>query len=253
MYRCVRHLFILFTKVNNYFGRPTSSSLLRALLALEPNGYKLVHAITLLSAISHTTLSAEQRAQLIIPDATGNFHDISKVYYNDLGHRAPLVVMPDDVYLAHPKIDLELASALEMVFLGVSNLNISEDDDDEDMGENLPTRISNVLRQYSVEQAFGEFVSNAADAKACDVGFLIDEVVAPTSTLLCPQMAEFQQNPSWVIHNDAIFRESDFKGIRRVGTGGKESSRDTIGQFGLGALSMFHFCEVSIKISGAAS
>lgn len=218
---------------------------LHALQSKSSTQKTLLQCIALVNAIVRSHPSDEQRVQVLLPDVNGHLYPIAQVYYNDLGHQAPLVKLPEDIYLAHPKIDVDLATRLKMTFLGLSELNVWDDDEEEDMGEKLTTRISNVLRQYTVEQAFGEFVSNAADAKAKSVGLLVDERSAATSRILSPSMASFQRDPSLVIYNDAIFQEKDFQGIKRIGTGGKEGNTESIGQFGLGALSMFHFTEVS--------
>jgi sacsin len=60
-------------------------------------------------------------------------------------------------------------------------------------------------------------------------------------------MRELQLCPALIIHNNSTFSDRDFKGILRVGTGGKRGRMDTIGQFGLGSLVMFHFTEVSAE------
>lgn len=216
---------------------------LNNLKQLPSNAQTVNTSVALLQALVKADLNDEQRAQLIIPDINGQFYPISQVHYNDLGDRAYLVPLPSDVYLASKKIDADLALALRVTFLGLSGLELRDENDEEDMGEELTTRINNVLRQYTTEQAFGEFVSNAVDAKATAVGILIDERPGATSSLLSQSLAQLQ-GPSLVIHNNALFEDKDFRGIRRIGRGGKEGRNDTIGQFGLGSLAMFHFAEV---------
>ena len=121
------------------------------------------------------------------------------------------------------------------------------------MHEDLTRRISNVLKQYSVEQMFNEFLANAADAGASEYNILIDaNQTAPCTNLLSPSMSEMQALPALAIHNNAIFQEKDWKGIRNIGVGGKEGRSDAIGRFGLGALSAFHFTEVIHDLPGAS-
>ena len=108
----------------------------------------------------------------------------------------------------------------------------------------MTTRISNVLRQYSIEQAFNEFLANATDAGAAKLNILVDERTFGARSILSPEMAALQTSPSVIIHNDAVFKDADFAGIKRVGLGSKQGKVDAIGKFGLGALSMFHFTEV---------
>jgi C4-type Zn-finger protein len=167
-----------------------------------------------------------------------------EIYYNDLGHRVTQIEIPSERYPSHVLVDTDLARLLKLSFLSSIALPMAEDEiDDDDMEEALTTRISNVLRQYSPERSFFEAVANAVDAGATRVSILLDETShAEVGDFLTQEMADFQGR-SLVIHNDAVFQEKDWKGIRRIGQGGKQGS-DTIGRFGLGALSMFHFTEV---------
>ncbi|KAA1478287.1 hypothetical protein DENSPDRAFT_663492 [Dentipellis sp. KUC8613] len=204
--------------------------------------------ILILRSISGLGIEDARRAQILIPDTNGELRAIDSVYYNDVGHRAHLIDLPENHYLAHDCIDRNLANRLQLKPLGLSGIPVPED---EDMGEDLTTRISGVLKQYAIEQSFGEFVSNAADAGASKFALLVDskEHVFPESaSFLLP--AEFQTGPALVLHNDAEFKEKDWKGILRVGRGGKEESTSTIGQFGLGSLASFHFTEVPMIVSG---
>jgi hypothetical protein len=57
-------------------------------------------------------------------------------------------------------------------------------------------------------------------------------------------MQKFSSCPSLVVYNNEKFSDQDFKGICQTSVGGKEGRSNTIGQFGLGALTMFHFTEV---------
>jgi len=115
------------------------------------------------------------------------------------------------------------------------------------MGEALTSRIRGVLVNYSAEQAFTEFLANAADAKATTFGITLDEQPVVPSGVLSLAFEPLQSRPSLVIYNNSVFTEQDFEGILNVGLGGKTDKSDTIGQFGLGALSMFHFTDVSLS------
>lgn len=201
--------------------------------------------VELLRAVSHTTLEKAERDQLLVPDVQCNLHPLDGLYYNDLGGAAHRLKLPKNRSNCHTAISLGLAARLQIQTLSSLNLKAIElDADDEDMYEDLTRRISNVLKQYSVEQAFNEFLANAADAGATEYNVLTDSRPAASCNLLSPLMSEMQTLPALVIHNDAIFQERDFKGIRSIGMGGKEGRSDTIGKFGLGALSAFHFTEV---------
>jgi hypothetical protein len=174
----------------------------------------------------------------------------SDLFYNDLGTQASEVSIPSTAFISHREIDYDVALKLELRFL--SSLEILPD---EGMHVDLTECISEVLSQYTKEQAFLEFLANAADAKAKNFGIYLDERSRRNQhpSLLTPAIAQLWKEPSLVIYNDGIFSEKDWSGIRHVGTGGKrvgsghvdvDSQDATIGRFGLGALSMFHFTEV---------
>ena len=117
------------------------------------------------------------------------------------------------------------------------------------MREDLTTRIGNVLRSYDIEQAFNEFLANAADAGARKFNIMLDyggNRWAQSSEVLCQNMAQFCRGPAVIAHNDAEFTMDDIHGICRIGRGGKEDRQGTVGRFGLGALSFYHFSEVCL-------
>ncbi|TFY61483.1 hypothetical protein EVG20_g7038 [Dentipellis fragilis] len=224
--------------------RPSFSILIDELNKLS----SLNNAILILRSIAELDVEDALRAQISIPDTNLALRASDAVYYNDVGHRAHLIDLPEDHYLAHDQIDRDLANRLQLKPLGLSGIPVP---DDEDMGEDLTTRISGVLKQYSIGQTFGEFVSNAADAGASKFAVLVDNkehVPSECASFLLP--SEFQNGPSLVLYNDAEFQPKDWNGILRVGRGGKEESTNTIGQFGLGSLSSFHFTEVPMIVSG---
>jgi sacsin len=135
-----------------------------------------------------------------------------------------------------------------MTFIGHSDLE-SRLITHQDMGESLTSRIKNVLVEYDVKQAFTEFLANAADAKATDFGITLDERCVTAHHVLSPAFAQFAEvkTPYLTIFNNSVFKETDWDGILDTGIGGKANESDTIGRFGLGALSMFHFTDVSSK------
>jgi hypothetical protein len=198
----------------------------------------------ILRALSKSRPSEDILRQIQLPDFSSTMRPFSQIYHNDLGHRLTQVEIPRDRLASHARIDYELARQLGLSFLSTIALPMAADEiDEDDMEEKLTTRINNVLRQYTPERSFLEFVANAVDAGATEVGVVLDDMVHPSlGDFLTSAMAGFQ-GPSLIIHNNAIFQEKDWRGIRKVGLGGKEGDPDTIGRFGLGALSMFHFTE----------
>jgi len=227
-----------------YNGRPSRVALLaeiRSLNQQSPCAEIADQTIRILHGLPED-LTDEERANIYVPDNNFQPHPIAHLLYNDIQDRHVLI-HHDDFFLAHPKVDETLVTKLRMERLGLKFLYLKNPGID--MGEQLTTRIRNVLAEYTEHQIFTEFLANAADAEASDFGILVDEFQAPDSMLLSSAMAPFQSCPSLVIYNNGTFTDKDFEGIRRIGTGGKVGKTCTIGQFGLGALSMYHFTEVS--------
>ena len=119
-----------------------------------------------------------------------------------------------------------------------------------EMKEDLTARISNVLLNYTKEQAFVEFLANAADAGATEFGITLDVTQHPlpeNHQLVSQSLRQLCGKPSLILHNNSIFSPSDWKGICNIGSGSNQGSVDgklRIGKFGLGALTMFYFTEV---------
>jgi hypothetical protein len=232
----------------SYPSSPSSAALIHELSVLPGSNTDIVNvSLQLLEMLVEKQLSDDEHAQILVPDESGHLCPIAQVYFNDIGPRAINIAPPGNLRRAHSKIDYRLAEGLRLMFIGHSELKPLFEDDD-DMSEPLTTRITNVLRQYDKDQFFGEFLANAHDAKATVFGMLLDETPAPKSNVLSPALAELQAYPSLIIYNNSIFEERDFKGIRKVGQGGKVGRFDTIGQFGLGSLAMYHFTEVSLNL-----
>jgi sacsin len=47
-----------------------------------------------------------------------------------------------------------------------------------------------------------------------------------------------------------VFTEDDFKGFKNVGEGSKANDKTTIGQFGRGSQTMYHWTDVPMVLSG---
>lgn len=202
-------------------------------------------ASALLHELSTRKIGPQALTELWYPDKHGVLRPKEDVFYNDLGPQSLRVELPAHIWPAHACVSEHIARTLGLAFLSDLRLqSVDDDEDDEDIGEKLTTRISNVLRQYSEERAVLEFLANGIDAGASDFQIVLDETDHSTKSLLVsPNMSQLQ-GPALILYNNAVFTDADFKGIRRVGLGGKLDSPDSIGRFGLGALSMFHFTEV---------
>ncbi|KAG7442137.1 uncharacterized protein BT62DRAFT_1010912 [Guyanagaster necrorhizus] len=223
---------ILVSELNNLHKYPASPD-------------KTQMALLILKALP-LSLTEEERSKILVPDMFGQLRPASEVYFNDIGDRA--FIEAGDLILAHPQLNEQIAKRLHMSRLGLKFLHLKKPAID--MGEKLTTTIRNVLKQYTEQQMLSEFFANASDAGAMEFKILVDDRHAPYERLLSPLMAPFQRCSSLIVYNNSMFTQADFEGICKTGVGGKEGETSTIGQFGLGALSMFHFTELAMIVSG---
>ena len=212
----------------------------------EPPEQVIRDCVQLLQALDIPSLTAPQREKLLAPGTDSQLHRVCDLYYNDLGSRALRLESPNGRIQVHYAVPHDLCAHLHISSLGSLHMHPLELDT-ESMREDLTTRIGNVLRSYNIDQAFNEFLANAADAGAKKFNIMLDcgdDRRADPSEILCQNMAQFCQGPAVIAHNDAEFTMDDIRGICRIGRGGKEDRDGMVGRFGLGALSFYHFSEV---------
>ncbi|KAL2067567.1 hypothetical protein VTL71DRAFT_1992 [Oculimacula yallundae] len=183
--------------------------------------------------------------------ATGNFHDIGEIYYNDLG----ALRSRQGFNLTHPDIPLATIRGLGIDSLSAQRvkgiLEIGNEDEEEfDQQENAITRISDTLDRYPIDTTFREYLANADDSKgATEISWLLDERNHPSADLITPEMKELQ-GPSLLTYNNGTFTKADFDGLKNVGEGSKMLDKGSIGQFGRGSQTMFHFTDFPLILSG---
>lgn len=238
--------------------RPTTAIIISKLHTLgheSPSLEVVTSALGLLRSIE-SDLTDEDRSQLLVPDIHDNLRPFPVTFFNDIGDEAAVLAGDDDC-ISHPLVDEALARKLSLSRLGLKYVGLGIPG--VDMGEKPVVTVSRTLTQYTEKQFITEFLANAADANATEFTVLVNEfsfrpttttVTTSTVRALCPALDKFCEAPSLVVHNNAKFSDKDFTGICRTSIGGKEGRRETIGQFGLGALTMFHFTEVSPICSG---
>ena len=88
-------------------------------------------------------------------------------------------------------------------------------------------------------------IQNADDAGASEVNFLLDERTHGVASLENPELARFQ-GPALYCHNNATFKDEDWKGILNIGKSGKKEDPLKIGRFGIGFTSVYHITGMSI-------
>ena len=106
--------------------------------------------------------------------------------------------------------------------------------------ESIQNKICQTLLGYTYFATFNEVLANADDAGATEVSILYDKRVFSETGALSPQLREVHRGPALVIHNNEIFTDNDWEGLSKLGLGGK-GDRNSIGRFGLGALTFCMF------------
>jgi len=216
---------------------------LSALSDAGPNLATVSVAVGLLSILP-STMNDKARAAVLIPDVDCILRPLKEIYFNDIAERVSLIP-PENRFVAHGLVDDALARKLNLERLGLKGVDLSILG--VDMGETPLTTVRNTLRQYTEKQFITEFVANACDANATRLTLLVNEFCSDgdeSPHLLSPTMQKFSSCPSLVVYNNGRFSDQDFEGICRTSLGGKQDRSNSIGQFGLGALTMFHLTEV---------
>lgn len=134
----------------------------------------------------------------------------------------------------------------------LAHLNASDIFEEYGQEEQLTTRISSTLQDYSLSTTLNEFIANAEDCgSATQVSWYLDseDTRYPNEALLCRELQEWQ-SPSLFVYNDGVFSRSDFDSFINVGAGTKAMDPTKIGKYGLGSLTMYHFTDVPSMISG---
>lgn len=208
--------------------------------------------------IAITTLEISARLdygtmELHIPDTTSTLRKLSEIVHGDRNVGGDISTFN----FTHPKVSEHLIERLEIEdsFERAIRLGIDFEDGDEDeytQRESLTTVICDTLGRYPIETTFNEFLANADDARATKISWTIDNCQGgphKSDSLLAPGLRPFQ-GAALIAYNDGTFSEKDFAGFKEIGQGGKGDDATTTGMFGRGALSMYHFTDVPMIISG---
>ncbi|KAL8139892.1 hypothetical protein V2J09_005913 [Rumex salicifolius] len=217
--------------------------------------------------------SNEKQVKIYLPDASGQLLLASELVYND----APWLLGMDDSgnpsnqaspglsakqnvqRFVHGNISNDVAERL-----GVSSLRrlmLAESADSMNLGlsgaveafgqhEALTTRLKHILEMYADGPGIlFELVQNAEDAGASEVIFLLDTTQYGTSSVLSPEMADWQ-GPALYCYNDSVFSPHDLYAISRIGQESKLEKPLAIGRFGLGFNCVYHFTDIPGFVSG---
>ncbi|KAG9022499.1 hypothetical protein FRB95_014681 [Tulasnella sp. JGI-2019a] len=229
-----------------------SSELYQSGLTTDTKHLLIASAISILQVLSRRhSGSSLDHSRILVPCEAMTLEPFDTMIYNDIGDK--LGDIPSEYKMAHPDVPPALARRLGLMRLSDDRFAEFEDQlESFQIGEALPIRIMGVLKDYDKEYASNEWVANADDAGAKKVAFVIDEVAIEGGSLLGPHLTELQRSPALVIHNDGVFSNKDFEGLGNIGKGGKTDSPESIGRFGLGAFSFYHFTELPMVVSASS-
>jgi sacsin len=237
---------------------------------------QLAQALDMVQRLADLALPAA--TQILVPDADGILVSTGDLAYNDApwlwegsadGGGSGMLAgsttdiggsggAPPSMRLVHPKISNSVAAKL-----GVASLRrmlLAQSADSMALGmhsveafgqsEALTTRLKHIIQDYPEGPGtLMEMVQNADDAGATKVSFLLDLSSHAANSIPSPAMAMWQ-GPALLCYNDAMFSPSDFHNISRIGQDSKMARPTSIGRFGLGFNSVYHWTDLPSFVSG---
>lgn len=216
----------------------------------------------------------EQKVKIYLPDASGRLFPASDLVYNDapwllgsegtdstfnISSAVALNARRTVQKFVHGNISNDVAEKLGVCSLrrillaeSADSMNLSLSGAAEAFGQHeaLTTRLKHILEMYADGPGIlYELVQNAEDAGASEVVFLLDKTQYGTSSVLSPEMADWQ-GPALYCFNNSVFSPQDLYAISRIGQESKLEKPFAIGRFGLGFNCVYHFTDVPMFVSG---
>lgn len=242
--------------------------------ASSPLDTQEIRAVTLIVHHLAEGYLNEQQVHIYLPDVSGRLFLAHDLVYND----APWLLGSEDPdgsfgnastvpwsakrtvqKFVHGNISNDVAEKLGVCSL--RRMLLAESADSMNFGlsgaaeafgqhEALTTRLKHILEMYADGPGtLFELVQNAEDAGASEVIFLLDKSQYGTSSILSPEMADWQ-GPALYCFNDSVFSPQDLYAISRIGQESKLEKAFAIGRFGLGFNSVYHFTDIPMFVSG---
>ncbi|XP_077231071.1 zinc finger, C3HC4 type (RING finger) family protein [Tasmannia lanceolata] len=214
----------------------------------------------------------DQQVKIYLPDVSSRLFPAADLVYND----APwLLNIGDNTFgststislsakrnahkFVHGNISNDVAEKLGVCSLrrlllaeSADSMNLSLSGVAEAFGQHeaLTTRLKHIVEMYADGPGIlFELVQNADDAGASEVVFLLDKTQYGTSSVLSPEMADWQ-GPALYCFNNSVFSPQDLYAISRIGQDSKLEKPFTIGRFGLGFNCVYHFTDIPGFVSG---
>lgn len=233
-----------------------------------------IRAVTLIMHHLAEVRHFEEKVQIYLPDVSGRLFLAGDLVYND----APWLLGPEDAdgsfanastmswnakssvqKFVHGNISNDIAERLGVCSLrrtmlaeSADSMNLGLSGAAEAFGQHeaLTTRLKHILEMYADGPGtLFELVQNAEDAGASEVTLLLDKSQYGTSSVLSPEMADWQ-GPALYCFNDSVFSPQDLYAISRIGQESKLEKPLAIGRFGLGFNCVYHFTDVPMFVSG---
>lgn len=216
----------------------------------------------------------DRQVTIYLPDVSRRLFPASELVYNDApwllsselsdgplggGSKISLNAKKTHQKFVHANISNDVAERLGVCSLrrillaeNADSMNLSLSGAAEAFGQHeaLTTRLRHILEMYADGPGvLYELVQNAEDAGASEVAFLLDKTQYGTSSVLSPQMVDWQ-GPALYCFNDSVFSPQDLYAISRIGQESKLEKPFAIGRFGLGFNCVYHFTDIPAFVSG---
>ncbi|ETW06282.1 hypothetical protein, variant [Aphanomyces invadans] len=211
---------------------------------------ELALAVQLIQALSDMPRPSTGRP-VYMPSANATLQEATTLAFND----APWVdPPPPHLVFVHSQISNVVAASLGCIsFRSCLVLATSEHlQGVESFGQSEPLtrRLASILEQYPEGTSIlNELVQNADDAQATQFSICYSRKTFKSSSLLSAPLGLWQ-GAALYCYNDAVFRDSDFANLARIGQGSKLGNLSTTGRFGLGFNSVYHLTDVPSLVSG---
>ncbi|KAG9441938.1 hypothetical protein H6P81_017792 [Aristolochia fimbriata] len=216
----------------------------------------------------------DQNIPIYLPDASSTLFLATDLVFNDApwllnsedeknaSGNVPIISLSAEKNahkLVHSNISNDVAEKLGVCSIrrlllaeSADSMNLSLSGVAEAFGQHeaLTTRLKHIVEMYADGPGIlFELVQNADDAGASEVSFLLDKTQYGTSSVLSPEMADWQ-GPALYCFNSSVFSPQDLYSISRIGQDSKLDKPFAIGRFGLGFNCVYHFTDIPGFVSG---
>jgi hypothetical protein len=220
--------------------------------------HDLEMSVALVQMLSDSPIKASN-FDIYAPNANGIMELSTKMVFDDapwLSKNASSATVNDSIFVC-PKISNDVAKnvgvqSLRGTLIEEETEDLLSDFDASSFGqaEPLTGRLHHILELYPEGPGIlSELIQNADDARATEVSIFFNSKTYGTNSLLGPQMSKWQ-GPALYVHNNAVFSQSDFQNLVKIGQASKLEKLSTTGRFGLGFNSVYHFTDVPSFVTG---